>query len=57
MTGLDCDKDVIIEIACFITNGDLELLDKEGWEVAIHQSKEKMDKMVRISIPLSRRQS
>jgi oligoribonuclease len=46
MTGLDVDKDVIIEIACFITNGNLEVLDKTGWEVVINQSKETMDKMV-----------
>ena len=55
MTGLDVDNDVIIEIACFITNGNLELVDEEGWEVVIHQSKETMDKMVRTSTPLPKR--
>ncbi|PSS20091.1 hypothetical protein M430DRAFT_34477 [Amorphotheca resinae ATCC 22711] len=45
MTGLDVDNDVIIEIFCIITNGDLEVLDEEGWGAVIHQSKETMDKM------------
>lgn len=46
MTGLDVDNDVIIEIFCLITNGNLELLDEDGWGAVIHQEKEKMDKMV-----------
>ncbi|KAE8452335.1 hypothetical protein EG329_001035 [Mollisiaceae sp. DMI_Dod_QoI] len=45
MTGLDLENDVIIEIFCIITNGNLEMLDEEGWGVVIHQSKETMDKM------------
>jgi len=45
MTGLDCDNDQIIEIFCIITNGNLDILDKEGWGVVPHQSKETMDKM------------
>ncbi|APA14537.1 hypothetical protein SS1G_06475 [Sclerotinia sclerotiorum 1980 UF-70] len=45
MTGLDIEKDVIIEISCIITNGNLEILDKEGWNAVIHQDKETMDKM------------
>lgn len=46
MTGLDVDNDVIIEIFCIVTNGDLEVLDEEGWGAVIQQSKETMDKMV-----------
>jgi len=46
MTGLDLDNDVIIEIFCVITNGNLDVLDEEGWGAVIHQSKETMDKMV-----------
>ncbi|TVY36932.1 Oligoribonuclease, mitochondrial [Lachnellula subtilissima] len=45
MTGLDLDNDVIIEIFCVITNGNLDVLDEEGWGAVIHQSKETMDKM------------
>lgn len=45
MTGLDVDNDVIIEIFCLITNGNLELIDEEGWGAVIHQSKDKMDGM------------
>lgn len=47
MTGLDVDNDVIIEIFCVITDGNLTVLDEEGWGVVIHQPKEVMDKMVR----------
>jgi oligoribonuclease (3'-5' exoribonuclease) len=48
MTGLDVDNDVIIEIFCLITDGDLNLLDEEGWGAVIHQDKETMDKMVHL---------
>ncbi len=50
MTGLDVENDVIIEIFCIITNGDLEVLDEEGWGAVIHQSKETMDKMVCLTL-------
>lgn len=46
MTGLDLENDVIIEVFCLITNGDLELVDEDGWGVVVHQSKERMDQMV-----------
>lgn len=36
MTGLDPDRDYIIEIATIITNGDLEIV-AEGPTIAIHQ--------------------
>ena len=45
MTGLDPETDVIIEIFCLITNGDLELADDAGWGAVIHQPKERMDQM------------
>ncbi|KAF7854155.1 hypothetical protein EAF04_010452 [Stromatinia cepivora] len=45
MTGLDIEKDVIIEISCIITNGNLEVVDEKGWGAVIHQDKETMDKM------------
>lgn len=46
MTGLDLENDVIIEIFCIITNGNLDVVDDKGWGAVIHQSKETMDKMV-----------
>lgn len=52
MTGLDIDNDVVIEIFCVITNGNLEMIDEKGWGAVIHQSKETMDKMVPTSFPL-----
>ncbi|KAA8567256.1 hypothetical protein EYC84_010291 [Monilinia fructicola] len=45
MTGLDLENDVIIEISCIITNGNLEVMDEEGWGAVIYQNKETMDKM------------
>lgn len=45
MTGLDVDNDVIIEIFCIITNGQMEVLDEEGWGCVVHASREKMDGM------------
>jgi oligoribonuclease (3'-5' exoribonuclease) len=45
MTGLDPDIDVIIEIFCIITNGDLNLVDEQGWGTTVHQTKERMDMM------------
>ncbi|KAK3941818.1 oligoribonuclease [Diplogelasinospora grovesii] len=45
MTGLDPDSDVIIEIFCLITDGQLELLDESGWGTIVHQPKERMDMM------------
>jgi oligoribonuclease len=45
MTGLDVENDVIIEIFCIITNGNLDVLDDQGWGAVIQQTKETMDKM------------
>ncbi|KAJ1932783.1 rna exonuclease [Linderina macrospora] len=44
MTGLDYDNDTIIEIACIITDGDLNTLE-QGDDIIIHQPKEVMDSM------------
>src|SRR6201995_1927155 len=45
MTGLDVVNDEIIQIACFVTDYDLNLLDDEGFETVIHQSQERMEQM------------
>lgn len=45
MTGLDYDNDEIIQIACFITDADLNILDAEGFETVVHQSEERMNAM------------
>jgi oligoribonuclease (3'-5' exoribonuclease) len=45
MTGLNPDTEEIIEIACFVTDYDLNLLDEEGLEIVVGQSKERMDQM------------
>jgi oligoribonuclease len=44
MTGLDTQKDEIIEIATIVTDGDLNIL-AEGPVIAIHQSEEKLGAM------------
>ncbi|KAJ1794700.1 rna exonuclease [Coemansia sp. RSA 2399] len=44
MTGLDYDRDSIIEIACVITDGDLNILET-GQDIVIRQTKEVMDAM------------
>lgn len=36
MTGLDADRDVIVEIACIVTDGELVTRD-DGMDVVIHQ--------------------
>ena len=45
MTGLDVVNDQIIQIACYVTDYDLNLLHEDGYEVVIHQEKATMDKM------------
>lgn len=45
MTGLDPDKEEILEIHCIVTTGDLEPLDREGWGVVVHQSAERLAQM------------
>lgn len=44
MTGLDCDNDVIIEIATLVTDKDLRVL-AEGPVIAIHQPDTVLDAM------------
>ncbi|KAI1817972.1 ribonuclease H-like domain-containing protein [Poronia punctata] len=45
MTGLDPEKEEIIEIFCIITTGTLEVVDEQGWGTVVHQSKDRMDMM------------
>lgn len=45
MTGLNVDRDVIIEIFCIITKGNLEVVDEAGRGWVIQQTKERMDEM------------
>ncbi|KAK9881065.1 hypothetical protein WA026_014410 [Henosepilachna vigintioctopunctata] len=44
MTGLDIDKDKIMEVACLITDSDLNIV-AEGPNIIIHQPKEVLDNM------------
>ena len=44
MTGLDPEKEKIIEIATIITDSDLNVI-AEGPNIAIHQSNELLDSM------------
>ncbi|KAJ1898818.1 rna exonuclease [Kickxella alabastrina] len=44
MTGLDYANDTIIEIACIITDANLNVIEK-GRNIVVHQPKEVMDAM------------
>ncbi|KAL1953958.1 hypothetical protein VTO42DRAFT_2004 [Malbranchea cinnamomea] len=45
MTGLDPEKDHILQISCFITDADLHLLDTNGFHTTIHQPQSVLDAM------------
>lgn len=45
MTGLDPDREEVIEIFCIITTGTLDVVDENGWGTVVYQSQERMDKM------------
>ncbi|KAL2867076.1 oligoribonuclease [Aspergillus lucknowensis] len=45
MTGLDPKTDQILQICCFITDAQLNLLDTTGFETVIHQPKSTLDAM------------
>jgi oligoribonuclease len=44
MTGLDVDRDVIVEIACIVTDSELESLD-DGIQLVVHHDAETLDRM------------
>ena len=44
MTGLDLERDALIEIACLVTDGELNILD-EGVDVIIKPPPEAVDEM------------
>src|SRR5215470_2898177 len=44
MTGLDLERDALIEIACLVTNGSLDVLD-EGIDLIIKPPPEALDQM------------
>ncbi|KAK2738039.1 hypothetical protein FQN57_007305 [Myotisia sp. PD_48] len=45
MTGLDSKQDQILQICCYVTDAELNLLDTDGFETTIHHPKETLDKM------------
>jgi len=45
MTGLDPEKETIMSICCFVTDGQLDLKDEKGWEAIIHHDKSTLDRM------------
>jgi oligoribonuclease len=45
MTGLNIATDQIIQIACYVTDYDLNILDDEGFETVVHQPQSVMDAM------------
>lgn len=45
MTGLDVGKDHIIEICCIITDGNLNVIDANGYESTVYVPKKVLDNM------------
>ncbi|KAI9776773.1 MAG: hypothetical protein M1835_005435 [Candelina submexicana] len=45
MAGLNVDTDSILQIYCFITDYNLNLLEHDGWGAIIHHEKVKLDAM------------
>ncbi|KAL5001116.1 ribonuclease H-like domain-containing protein [Aspergillus recurvatus] len=45
MTGLDPNTDHIIQICCFITDANLNLLDTTGFETVVHVPQSALDSM------------
>lgn len=45
MTGLDPSSDTILQIACFVTDHQLNILDPSGWTAVIHHSKPDLEQM------------
>ncbi|KAJ5674166.1 hypothetical protein N7462_009605 [Penicillium macrosclerotiorum] len=45
MTGLNPEHDQILQICCFITDAQLQLLEPDGFEVVIHQPDSLLDSM------------
>ncbi|OJD12503.1 hypothetical protein AJ78_06913 [Emergomyces pasteurianus Ep9510] len=45
MTGLDPRTDKILQICCFITDSDLNILEPNGFEAIIHHPKSVLDSM------------
>ncbi|KAJ9265300.1 hypothetical protein DTO195F2_1912 [Paecilomyces variotii] len=45
MTGLDPSTDQILQICCFITDAQLQLLEPNGFEAVIHHPKSTLDSM------------
>lgn len=54
MTGLDPDRDVIVEIATLITNDDLEVV-AEGPELVVHQPPEALAHMEPVVVSMHTR--
>ena len=45
MTGLDPETDRILQICCFVTDANLQLLEPNGFEATIHQPQHILDTM------------
>jgi oligoribonuclease len=45
MTGLDPETDRILQICCFVTDANLQLLEPTGFEAVVYQTKHILDNM------------
>jgi len=45
MTGLNANTDSILQISCFITDYDLNVMDVDGWGAIVHHDQASLDRM------------
>lgn len=44
-TGTDCEKDVLLEVACLVTDLELNILDESGYESVLWYSPDLLDEL------------
>lgn len=44
--GVEVEKDVLLEIACIITDSELNILDEEGFKACVHYTPEEVSRIV-----------
>jgi oligoribonuclease len=51
-TGKDCEKDVLLEVACLVTDLDLNILDESGYQSVLWYPESMIDDLKSKTIPL-----
>jgi oligoribonuclease len=50
-TGTDCEKDVLLEVACLVTDLDLNILDESGYESVLWYPEGLIDELKTKTVP------